>query len=318
MGNYVIRRLPSALITLVIASMAIFLLLRLVPGDPAAALAGPSATPETVAGIRAQLGLDDSIVGQYLHWIGNLLTLDFGHSYVVGGEIKSLIGDGLVNTLVLAGTSLLIALALTIGLSTIAVAANRPWLTGVVTAFGTMGIAVPTFVTGSLLVLVFAILIPVLPAGGAPPEGFFVSPEIAIQYLILPAACLGLPVAAALTRFLFESLHTQMRQPYVTTARALGISRRRIVSQTLRNALPPTVTALGIQVGALLGGAVLVETIFAWPGLGLLLQKAITAQDYPLAQVLLLFAVVVFVLTQLLTDLVNAYLDPRIRLRGAA
>src|SRR5207244_2391256 len=140
----------------------------------------------------------------------------------------------------------------------------------------TLAVALPTFVTGVLLVLVFAVVLPVLPAGGVPPDGFVARPDIAVQYLLLPALCLALPTAAAVSRFLTDALQTQLRQPYVTTAAALGISRRRVVlTQVLRNALPSTVTLLGIQVGVLLGGAVLVEAIFAWPGLGRLVEQGI-------------------------------------------
>ncbi len=172
-------------------------------------------------------------------------------------------------------------------------------------------------VTGLVLVLVFAVLLRLLPAGGTPPDGYLARPDITLQYLLLPAICLALPAAAALTRFLTESLRTQMRQPYVMTARALGIPRRRIVlTQALRNALPSSLTVLGIQFGTLLGGAVLVEAIFAWPGLGRLVEQGISARDYPVVQVLLLLSVAVFVLTQLLTDVLQATLDPRIRIEG--
>jgi len=160
---------------------------------------------------------------------------------------------------------------------------------------------------------------PVLPAGGTPPDGFLARPDLSVQYLLLPAVCLALGAGAALTRFLTESLRTELRQPYVVTARALGISRRRIVlTQALRNALPSTITVLGIQFGTLLGGAVLVEAIFTWPGLGGLIEEAISGRDYPLVQVLLLLSVIVFVAIQLVTDVIHAWLDPRIRIGGQA
>lgn len=317
MGRYVLRKVPSTLLVLVLASFLIFSLIRLVPGDPVAALAGPDATPEARAAIRADLGLDRPLLSQYVVWLGHVLTLDLGRSYRLGGQVGDLLADGAANTLVLTFTALALAALLALATSTLTVVLDRPWLNAVMSAVNTVAVAVPTFVTGLVLVLEFAVLLPLLPAGGTPPDGYLARPDITLQYLLLPAVCLALPAAAALTRFLTESLRTQMRQPYVMTARALGIPRRRIVlTQALRNALPSSLTVLGIQFGTLLGGAVLVEAIFAWPGLGRLVEQGISARDYPVVQVLLLLSVAVFVLTQLLTDVLQAALDPRIRIEG--
>ena len=317
MGWYVLRKAPSTLLVLVLASFLIFSLIRLVPGDPVAALAGPDATPEARAAIRADLGLDRPLLSQYVVWLGDVLTLDLGRSYRLGGQVSDLLADGATNTLVLTFTALALAALLALAASTLTVVLDKPWLNSVMSAVNTVAVAVPTFVTGLVLVLVFAVLLRLLPAGGTPPDGYLARPDITLQYLLLPAICLALPAAAALTRFLTESLRTQMRQPYVMTARALGIPRRRIVlTQALRNALPSSLTVLGIQFGTLLGGAVLVEAIFAWPGLGRLVEQGISARDYPVVQVLLLLSVAVFVLTQLLTDVLQATLDPRIRIEG--
>jgi peptide/nickel transport system permease protein len=316
--RYVLLRLPSAILVLVLASVLVFFTLRLVPGDPARTLAGADAGAAAVAEIRSSLGLDQSIVSQYLDWIGGMLRLDPGRSYAVGGEIVDLIGAAVGNTLALALAALLLAVTIALVASVGSVLAERRWLDHLLAVANTRTIALPAFVTGPLLVIVFAVALERLPAGGTPPDGFIGDPGAALRHLLLPAICLALPVSAALTRFLTESLRTQMEQPYVTTARALGIRRRRVVlTQALPNALPPVVTILGVQVGALLGGAVLVESIFTWPGLGLLIEQAIAARDYPLVQTLLLLSVFVFVVTQLLTDVVNAWLDPRIRLGGA-
>lgn len=319
MTRYLLRRIPSAVLVLFLASIVIFAVIRLVPGDPVAALAGPDATAASQAAIRHHLGLDRPVPVQYVDWLGGLVRGHLGTSYVVGGSISSLLRHGLGNTALLTVAALLFAVVVGTGLSLVAVIVGRPWVDAVVTAFATLGVALPTFVTGLVLIVVLGVLLPVLPAGGTPPAGLLAQPAITAQYLLLPAVCLGLPVAAALVRFLTEGLREQLEQPYVTTATALGIGRRRIVlTQVLRNALPPTLTMLGIQVGALLGGAVLVEAIFSWPGLGQLIQQAITGRDYPLVQVLLMLSVAVFVLTQLVTDVVHAWLDPRIRLGGTA
>ncbi|MDV6265381.1 ABC transporter permease [Rhodococcus globerulus] len=315
MVSYALRRLPSALLVLAVGSVLIFTLLRLVPGDPASVLAGADATPEALEALREELGLNGSPLGQYFSWLGGILTFDLGRSLILGGEISTLMLDALGNTLLLSVTALAIAIAVALTSSTVSVIMDRRWLNSIVTTFGTVAVAIPNFVTGALLVVLFGVVWAVLPAGGIPRKGFLDDPGITVQYLILPAVCLGLPIAAALTRFLAESLRSQLAEPYVTTARALGISRRRIIlTQVLPNALPSTVTVLGMQIGHLLGGAVLVEAIFAWPGLGNLIERAISSRDYPVVQVMLLFSVVLFVIVQLATDLVNAWLDPRIRL----
>lgn len=319
MTRYLLSRVPSALLVLFLASVLVFAILRLIPGDPATSVAGPDATPEAIAAIRSDMGLDRPLLTQYADWLGDLVTFDLGRSYVVGVPIASLVGDGLANTLVLTTAALLIAIVLALLAGVGGVLANRRWVDAALSGFNTVAVALPTFVTGTLLIVLLAVVVRVLPAGGTPPDGFTARPDLAVQYLLMPALCLALPVSAALTRFLTESLRTQLEAPYVTTAQALGISRRRIVlTQALPNALPAAVTVLGIQVGALLGGAVLVEAIFAWPGLGLLIEQGISGRDYPLVQVLMMLSVVVFVVSQLLTDVVNALLDPRIRLGGAA
>lgn len=319
MLRYVLTRVASAGLVLVVASVGIFALIRWVPGDPASVLAGPDSTAESRAAIRAELGLDRPFWSQYVHWIGDLLHLDLGPSYLLGGDVADLVADGAVNTIVLTLTALLLASVGAVATSTAAVVWDKRWLNTLLSAANTLAVAVPTFATGLLLVLLFAVELRVLPAGGTPPDGFFQRIDIAVQYLLLPALALALPAWAALTRFLTEALHTELRKPYVTTARALGIPRRRIVTtQALRNALPSTVTVLGIQFGTLLGGAVLIEAVFAWPGLGRLVEEGISARDYPVVQVLLLLSVAVFVLTQLATDLVHAWLDPRVRLQGVS
>ncbi|MBU2695358.1 ABC transporter permease [Nocardioides sp. WV_118_6] len=319
MTRYLLSRLGSALLVTALASIGIFALIRLVPGDPVTVLAGPDATPAARDAIRTQLGLDQPFWSQYVHWLGDLARFDLGPSYKLGGDVGSLIADGALNTVVLTLFALVLATVGAIVTSTAAVVGDRRWLNSLLSALNTAAVAVPTFATALVLVLVFAVRFPVLPAGGTPPAGFFAQPDIALQYLILPGIALALPAWAALTRFLTEALRTQMRQPYVTTARALGIPRRRIVlTQALRNALPSTVTVLGLQLGTLLGGAILVEAVFAWPGLGRLVEQGISARDYPVVQVLLLLSVVVFVLTQLATDVIHAWLDPRVRLNGVS
>lgn len=319
MAKYVAGRIGSALLVLLVASVGIFALIRLVPGDPVATLAGADSTPASRAAIRAELGLDRPFVSQYLHWIGDVLRLDFGKSYILGGDVNELVGASALNTVVLTMFALVLACVVAVSVSATAVVVDKPWLNALLSTGNTLAVAVPTFATSLVLVLVFAVQGRLLPAGGTPPDGLFSHLDIAVQYLLLPGIALALPAWAVLTRFLTEALITEMGRPYVMTARALGISRRRIVlTQALRNALPSAVTILGIEFGTLLGGAVLIETVFAWPGLGQLIEQGISSRDYPVVQVLLLLSVAVFVVTQLASDLVHSALDPRVRLEGAS
>lgn len=305
------RRVGVAVLTLFLASLVIFAVLHAVPGDPAVALAGADASPATLAALRHELGLDRPLAAQYLQWLGGALTGDLGRSYVIGGRIEALVADGLRNTAALGATALLIAVVVAAALSLAAVAARARWVRSAIAAFEVIGIAVPPFVTGVLLVEFFAVVWPVLPAGGTPPRGYGDDPGITLQYLLLPAVCLAIPVASTLTRFFSEALRTEWSRPYVLTARAAGVPAVRIlVRGAARNALPSVVTVFGIQAGQLLGSAVLVEAIFAWPGLGQLLGQGIAARDYPVVQAVLLLAVTVFIVIALLTDAAYRLLDP--------
>ncbi|MFT4087035.1 MAG: ABC transporter permease [Gordonia sp. (in: high G+C Gram-positive bacteria)] len=318
MIRYLARRIPVALIVLFIASILVFAVLRLIPGGPEAALAGPDAGPAELAAVRHQLGLDRSFVVQYVSWIAALSTGDFGTSYQVGGDIGDLIGFGLTNTLVLTLSAAAIAVAIGVGLSLAATIRPNRFVDALLSAVNAAAIALPTFVVGTLLTALFGVRLRWLPAGGTPPDGLTADPWITWQYLLLPALTLGLPAGAMLARFLTEALRTELAQPYATTAVATGASRSDVVlKHALRNALPSAITAFGLIFGSLLGGAVLVESIFGWPGLGLLTEEGITARDYPLVQVLILLSVAVFVIVQLGADVIQAWLDPRIRLAGA-
>ncbi|MFE1551680.1 ABC transporter permease [Streptomyces sp. NPDC058718] len=312
MRGYLLRRLPSALLVLLLASFLVFAVLRLVPGDPAAVLAGPDASAEAEAAIRARLGLDDPLPAQYARWIGGLLTGDLGPSYAIGGQTADLIGEGIGATVELTLGSLLFVVVLGAAFGIVGATSRNRWLRGTVRILTTGALAVPPFVTGVLLVLLFAVLLGVLPPGGRVP--LLTAPDLGVQYLLLPALCLALPSAAVLGRYLEDSIGRALAEDYVRTATAAGIAPRRLLwRHALPNALPPVVTLLGMQTGHLLGGAVLVEAIFAWPGLGQLAEQALVRRDYPVVQDLLLLLVTVFVLVQLLTDLVHAWLDPRIR-----
>ncbi|GHF70372.1 peptide ABC transporter [Kitasatospora xanthocidica] len=312
MRTFLLKRLPSGLLVLALASFLVFLILRLIPGDPATSLAGPDASPAAVEAIRAQLGLDQPLFGQYLGWLGRLLSGDLGPSYAIGGQVADLIGNGLGATAQLALGALLLVVLIALPLAVAGATTRSRPLAAVIQAVTTAVLAVPPFVTGVLLVLVLAVSLRLLPAGGH--ESLLAAPDLALQYLAMPALCLALPSAAVLARYLKDGIERALAEDYVRTATALGVSRRRIVwRHALPNALPSAVTVLGLQIGHLIAGAVLVERIFAWPGLGQLIEQGVARRDYPVVQDLLLLVVAVYVAVQLLTDLAYAWLDPRIR-----
>ncbi|POX42608.1 ABC transporter permease [Streptomyces sp. Ru73] len=312
MRSYLLKRLPSALLVLVLASVLIFAILRLIPGDPASALAGPDADAATVAALRERLGLDEPLLVQYGAWLGGLVTGDLGPSYVIGGDTADLITGGLGATAELTLGALLFTVVLGTAFGVLGAASRSGWVRTAVRVATTGALAVPPFVTGVLLVLLFAVAVRALPAGGRVP--LLEAPDLAVQYLLLPSLCLALPSAAVVGRYLKDGIERALGEDYVRTATAGGVAPRRVLwRHALPNALPPVVTVLGMQTGQLLGGAVLVEAIFAWPGLGQLAEQGLIRRDYPVVQDLLLLLVTVFVLVQLLTDLVYAWLDPRIR-----
>lgn len=314
MVRYALRRVPSALLVLAVASVVVFAVPRLATGDAANVLAGPDATDATRAAVRADLGLDQSPVVQYLHWLRGLVTGDLGTSYIRKQPAADAIGAAVGQTVALTCAALLVALVLG-GLAGVVLGTGRGAGRRIVGGLVSLAFALPPYVSGVLLVLVFAVSIRFLPSGGYQP--LFDDPEIAVQYLLMPALCLALPVAAVLARFLGASIRQVMDEDFIRTGVAKGLSGRRLVSAHLvPNALPPVLAVLGIQVGQLLGGAIVVEAIFAWHGVGDLLVTSVLDRDYVLVQDLLLLTVAVFVVVQVLTDLAHAAVDPRVRLEA--
>lgn len=316
MLRYALRRVPSAVLVLFVASIAVFAVLHLAPGDPAALAAGPDAPPGTVAAVRHQLGLDQPLPHQYLSWLGGVLTGNLGDSYVRHLPIATLIGNGAGNTLELAfgATVLAIVLGGVAGL-VLGVVRNRV-MQGVMTGLTGLAFAVPPYVSGVLFVLLFAVTIRLLPSGGH--TSLLADPAIGVQYLIMPALVLALPAAAVLARFLSTSIRQVYDEEFIRTGVAKGLGERRIVLRhALPNALPPVLTVLGIQIGQMLSGAIVVEAVFAWPGVGQLIVDSVKSDDYLVVQDLLLIAVVVFVVFQTVTDLLHAAIDPRVRLERA-
>ena len=313
MLRYAVRRVPSAIVVLLVASVIVFIVPRLAEGDAADVLAGPDASDATRAAVRQDLGLDRSPVIQYALWMRGLVTGDLGTSYIRKQPAADAIGTALGQTLTLTVGALLVALVLG-GFAGIVMGAGRNrTVARAVSALVSLAFAIPPYVSGVLFVLLFAVTFRLLPSSGYQP--IHQQPTIAVQYLLMPALCLGLPAAAVIARFLSASVRQVLDEEFVRTGIAKGLTRRRLVrAHVVPNALPPVLTILGIQVGQLLGGAIVVEAIFGWHGIGDLLVNSVLSRDYVLVQDLLLLTVAVFVVVQTFTDLAHASIDPRVRL----
>ena len=312
MTTYILRRLVQTIPVLFLSSVLVFALIRFIPGDPAMLIAGPDALPEQITAVRARLGLDRPIWVQYLIWISQILRGDLGVSVLNGFPVAEMIKLKFAATLELTLGGMLVALLISVPLGILSAVRRGGWFERFVSLMIALGQAIPTFWLGILLVLVFALRLRWFPPSGR--VEFSQKPLLALQLLVLPSLTLGFYTATVLTRFLKSSMLEILGQDYVRTARAKGFSEwRAIYGHVLKNALIPVVTVLGLQTGAFLGGAVVTESIFDWPGMGRLLLQAIGTRDYPLLQGTILFIVVAFVLVNLITDLTYGFLDPRIR-----
>jgi ABC-type dipeptide/oligopeptide/nickel transport system permease component len=311
--EFTLRRLLQVLPVVVLSSVGVFLLLHLVPGDPVAVLAGPDATPETIQAMRQELGLDRSLPVQYGIWLGRVLRGDFGRSYAYRRPVGELILQRIPATVELALAGL--ALALLVAIPTGVLAAVRQgsvfdWLASTLSGFA---IAMPNFWFGILAIIVFSLTLGWLPPGGM--VELSRDPVAGLWFLVLPAVTLALNQAAVLSRFVKASVLEVLNEDYVRTARAKGLSEAQVTRRhVVRAALIPVATVLGLEFGRLLGGAVIVESVFAWPGMGRLIVQGILHRDYPIVQATLLLLVITFVAVNLVTDLVYGLLDPRIRL----
>lgn len=310
---FVTRRLLQAIPVLLIASIAVFAILRLVPGDPAAAQAGQDATPERIAEIREQLGLNDSLPLQYVRWVGELLRGDLGTS-LRGVEVSRLLSDTLPPTLELAVAAYVVALVIGIPLGVLAGAKPRSVWDWVLSSFTVTTIGVPSFLTGIILLWIFGVELGWLPTSGR--VSFFSDPVASSKHLLLPALALGTNLAAVLARYTRTAVSEVMGQDYIRTARAKGLTGNTvIVRHALRNALVPVVTITALQIGAVLAGAVVIEQVFTRPGMGRLVVESIQNRDYVVVQSTLVVLVSIFVVVNFVADLAYGMLDPRIRRR---
>ncbi len=313
MYSYLFRRIFSILPALFVSSVFVFLIIHLIPGDPVLNMLPPNPPQEDIDRVRAQYGFDKPLYEQYAIWLGNVLRGDFGNSIQNGFDVNGLLWLKLGVTLQLAIAGMFIALVMAIPIG-IAAGLHPEGVFGrILSVFTTLGFAVPNFWLGILLILLFAVTLRWLPTSGF--TNILDDPEKALRALILPALTLSIGTAVVVANFLARSLEEVMRSEYITAAVARGMSKNRIVMKhALKNAMIPVVTVAMLQLGIMLGGAVVTESVFGIPGLGRLIVEAISSRDYPVIQASILLVVVIFLVLNFFTDLMYSWLDPRIRL----
>lgn len=305
MLGYTLRRLLLAVFVLWGVATVVFVIVRLVPADPAVLIAGDSATAEQLAALRAQMGLDQPLGVQYGQFLLQAVTGEFGNSYRQGVPAMTLIGQVLPNTALLALLACLLAVVISLPLGLIAALRPGKLVDSLISVGSIVVQALPGFWVGVVLILVFSRTLQWLPSSGLNNA----------QSLILPTIVLALPFIAILTRLTRSGLLEVIGEGYVNTARAKGLRERTVIfPHAIRNALIPIVTVVGLEFGTLLGGAVITETVFAFPGIGRLLVSAIVARDYNVVQACVVVIAAAFVIINLIVDLLYAYLDPRVRL----
>ena len=308
----VARRVGILLVSLLASSILVFAFMAVLPGDPARVALGVNASDEAVAALRAQFGLDQPLVTQYLDWMRGLLTFDLGTSYVSRAPIAPQVADRLQVTLWLVATATVIAVVVAVPLGVLAAVRHRRPSGLVISALSQVGVAVPAFLAGILLITVFAVHLGWLPANGWTPP--VVDPAMFLKQLILPALSLGIVQAAVLTRYVRSSVLDVQREDYLRTARAKGLSPMAAMRRHgLRNAAIPVVTVLALQLATLLVGAVVVERVFVIPGLGSLLLDAVGQRDLRVVQDVVMLLVVAVLVVNVVVEVLYVLIDPRLR-----
>ena len=313
MLRYTLRRLGFMVLTILVTSLIVFLVTQMLPGDMARVILGREASDTAVAQLRVELGLNRPLPVQYVNWLAKFATGDWGTSYSTKLPIRPLVMERFGNSLKLAGLALVIAVPLSIALGVIAGLNEDKPLDGLISVGALSVVGLPEFVTGVILIQFFAFRWHLLPANSsvAPDAGFFET----LPMLVLPAITATLVLLAYVTRLTRAGVIEELKQGYVRTAALKGLPRRTvIVKHLLRNALLPTITVVAISVGWLISGLIVIENVFNYPGLGRLLTLAIDRRDLPLLQAITLVAVLTFSVSNLIADLLYAYLNPQIRL----
>src|SRR5262252_1981448 len=318
MGTYVLRRLAISVPVLLGITLSAYVIISLAPGDPVDALINPEAVAALGPDFREQqreaLGLNQPILVRYGIWLKELARGNLGYSFMDRQSIASKIGERLAPTLALMSTALIIAVVIAVPLGVLSAIKQYSLLDYTATVLGFAAISVPSFFLGLAAIYVFALKIPILPAAGMETVGQPWSLGDSLWHLVLPALVLGLAEAAALIRYTRSSMLEVIRQDYVRVARSKGLRETTVIYQhALRNALIPLVTVIALGLPRLLGGAVIVESVFAWPGMGTLAITAVQARDYPVMMAINLISAVTIVMSNLLADVTYAVIDPRIK-----
>ncbi|MEW5422006.1 ABC transporter permease [Amorphus sp. 3PC139-8] len=312
MLTFVARKLGGLIATLVVASVVIFAVLEVLPGDPASLMLGVNAQPDTIAALRSELGLDQPAAARYLSWVGGFFVGDFGISYTYRVPVAELIADRAMVSLPLALMALILSTAIALPLGTLAAAGHNRWPDVSIMSFAQLGVAVPNFWFGILLVYLFAVTLRWLPAGGF--AGWDAGLGPAFASLALPAIALALPQAAILARVMRSALLDVLHEDYIRTARAKGLTAGSTIwRHGVRNALIPVLTILGLQFAFLIAGTIIIENVFYLPGLGRLIFQAVAQRDLIVVQSLVVLLVASVVTVNFLVDLAYAWVDPRLR-----
>jgi peptide/nickel transport system permease protein len=312
MKQYIFRRLLALIPVLLIVGLVGFLLLNLIPGDPALVILGPEATLDQVNKLRTELGLNLPVYLRLIYWYGRLFRGDLGYSIFLSRPVLQAILERLQPTVILTVLSFIIASTIGIAGGIIAALKRGTWIDLLATSLSVLGLSIPSFWLSLILIIVFAVWMRIFPVAGYVPlqNGFFNS----LRSLILPSLTLGFVSSAFIARITRSSMLEVLSQDYIKVAKAKGLSNRKVIlKHALRNAILPVITVMGLTLGNLLSGAVIVETVFALPGIGQLALSSILRRDYSLTQGILLFTATVSVLLNLLVDVLYALLDPRIK-----
>jgi peptide/nickel transport system permease protein len=310
--SFLVRRLGQMVIVMILVATAVFVIFRLIPGNPAALLVGMDATAEQLAAKEAELGLDQPLINQYLSWGWGVIRGDFGDAFGSGGiPVSSLLPGPLFRTLELAAVSMALALVIAVPLGVLAAVRAGSWMDQLVRVFAVTGFSLPSFVFALFLLNIFAFRLRWFPIGGYVAPGDDLIGHL--HTLALPAVTVGLTMAGILVRFVYSSMLDVLRADYVRTARSKGLTELVVTARhALRNAGIPVVTVAGMQFGLLVGGMVIVEVVFSWPGLGQLMVQSISTRNFNVVQAAVLVTAAVFVVVNTLVDILYTVLDPRV------
>ncbi|QDG78885.1 ABC transporter permease [Labrenzia sp. PHM005] len=314
MGAYIAKRLLSAIPVLFGLTIIVFLIMAMIPGDPATAILGSYATPENVAKLNKDLGLDKTLLEQYVIWIGNLIQGDLGRSYTLNRPVLDEVLERFSATLILAGTALVLCSVFGLLAGIISAMRQFGWTDKIITLLVLIGISTPSFWLGLLLILIFAVNLKLFPASGMYAiYGGGDLPDL-LHHLALPALTLSVVATGVIARLTRTAMLEVLRQDYVRTARAKGLSENKVIyKHAFKAALVSVIPVIGIQAGFVIGGAVYIETVFQWPGIGSMLVKAISTRDLLLVQGGVLVVAAAYVFFNLLADVIQTIIDPRLR-----